>query len=77
VTTLSTRPNSPLSEDLKTEIISRFWRKPKKEAAIKDYTSYFQFYYKTCEVLYLGLRSEAKSLIAESHEHLLGIVELL
>lgn len=74
---LSTRLNNHPSEDLKAEIISRFWRKPKTEIRIEDYTLYFQFYHKTCEALYLGLRSEAQSLVAESHEHLLVIVDQL
>lgn len=73
----STRLNVSLSDDLKADIISQFWRKPRTEIRLEDYTLYFQFYHKSCEALYLGLRSEAISLITESHEHLLAIVRLL
>lgn len=36
-----------------------------------------QFYHKICEGLYLGLQSEAKSLVAENHHHVLVIVQVL
>jgi hypothetical protein len=72
-----TRLNSALSEDQKAEIIARFWRKRRAEIRIEDYTTYFQFYQKSCDSLYLGLRCEAKALVAESHDHVLVIVDLI
>lgn len=65
------------SEDLKREIVQRFWRRTKEEIDVEDYTSYFQYYYRTCEGLYLGLHSEADALVAQSHDHILIIVEAL
>jgi len=65
------------SEGLKNQIISCFWRRTKEDTNIEDYSSYFQFYHKICEGLYLGLHSEVKSLVAENHHHVLIIVEVL
>jgi hypothetical protein len=72
-----TRLNSALSEDQKAEIIARFWRKPRANIRIEDYTAYFQFYQKSCDALYLGLRCEAKALVTDSHDHVLVIVDLI
>jgi len=72
-----TKLNCAPSEELKAEIILRLWRRTKSETCIEDYVSYFQFYQKTCEALYLGIRSEVKSLVTDSHEHLLAIVDVL
>jgi hypothetical protein len=64
-------------EDLKKEIVSCFWRRPRAETNVEDYASYFQFYHKSCEALYLGLHSEAKSLVSDNHHHVLIIVKVI
>lgn len=63
--------------DVKKEIVSCFWRRPRDEIDLEDYVSYFQFYHKSCEALYLGLHNEAKSLVADNHRHVLIIIEAL
>jgi len=62
---------------LKEEIIVRFWRKDRPQILLGEYMPYFQFYQKSCEALYLGIRSEAKALFAETHEHILEIVDVI
>lgn len=69
------RLSVPPADDLKRDIIAKFWRKAEGDIRLEDYASYFEYYDYTCRALYLGVRCEAKALIDESHAHVLKIVD--
>jgi len=75
--TTRTSLSESTSPDLQEKILRAFWRKPRSGSLVENYAPYFQFYDRSCEALYLGIRSEAASLIADSHEHVLDIVEMI
>jgi len=66
-----------ISDELRLEIISRFWRKLKSGIDLQDYASYFDHYRRTCTGLYLGLYSEASSSAFTTHEEILHCVDVI
>lgn len=70
---LSTKP----TDELKREILHRFWRLSKELIELDDYATYFEYYWKTCHSLRLGDGSRADSLAVDTHVQLLLIIDCL
>ena len=65
------------SEELKKEIVHRFWHQPKEAIKIRDYATYFEHYWKICQSLHLGVRSKADTLAARTHEDILDTIDCI
>ena len=65
------------SEKLKKEIIYRFWHQSKEVIDIRDFATYFEHYWKTCQSLHLGARSKADTLAARTHEDILDTIDCI
>jgi hypothetical protein len=76
-TVANIRLSTPPTEGLQSKIVQQLWRRPSEEIALGDYTSYFHFYQRTCEALYLGVYTEAQALVVDSHDHILTIVQVV
>ena len=63
--------------DLKREIVQRFWRRQNNDVDLDEYSDYFDFYKHTCKALYLGVHCEADTLAAQTHEHVLIIIDTI
>ena len=60
---------------LKREIVHRFWHRQFDDIDLDEYKEYFEFYKRTCRALYLGVHREADTLAAQTHEHVLLIID--
>ena len=68
------------ADDLKKQIVCKYWLRPYTQCDLEKYATYFNHYYETCLALYLGYGSfqrAADSLAVRSHEDLLQVVETL
>lgn len=65
------------SEFLQKKIVRHFWNK-EEPINVEDYVSYFAYYTRTCQALFLGFTStELESLSITVHEDLLDIADVL
>ena len=72
-----TRLCDVLTEDLKRDIIQRFWFGSRNYRELTKYAAYFDHYNRTCQFLYIGIENEAATLAVRTHEEVLLIVDCL
>jgi hypothetical protein len=63
---------------VQTQIIQHFWKRKEDDIDLESYSSYFQYYDRTCKSLSLGLSNrELHSLSITTHEDLLEMVDVV
>ncbi|KAM3072294.1 hypothetical protein ACMFMG_009104 [Clarireedia jacksonii] len=63
---------------LHTKVIQHFWRRNEGDVDLESYTSYFEYYDRTCKSLSLGLSNrELHSLSITNHEDLLDMADAI
>lgn len=72
-----TRLCNELTEDLKRDIIERYWHGSQPRLEYTKYATYFDHYQHMCRTLYLGIGKQADKLAVRTHEEVLLIVDHL